>query len=67
MTGDQRHALLLAARLIEAGLVPDAPPEPAVDGHVWQGLFIASRLQSVLGVDGAAAAAPLLRDAARAA
>ena len=61
MTQDDQHTLRLAASLIEAGAsAQDLPTTPA-DGAAWQGLFLARRLRSTLGPEGAALAAERIR------
>lgn len=50
MTGDERNALLLAARLLESGVAVE-PSDPVDDGgHVSVALALTERLQRV--VDG---------------
>lgn len=54
----------MAARLIEAGATPTNPPPAPSEDHVWQGLFLASRISSTLDSEAAAVAAERLRKAA---
>lgn len=48
MTGDERNALLLAARLLESGLAPEQPVSGG-GGHVGVGIALAARLRRVAG------------------
>lgn len=50
MTTDERSALLLAARLLEAGVPLEGPILIVEGGHVKVGITLAERLQRV--VDG---------------
>jgi hypothetical protein len=47
VTGDERNALLLAARLLESGLAPEQPLPGG--GHVGVGIALAARLRRVAG------------------
>ena len=49
MTGDERNALLLAARLLESGLASEEPLAGGGGGHVGVGLALAARLRRVAG------------------
>jgi hypothetical protein len=48
MTGDERNALLLTARLLESGVAYETPPLPRSGGHVSVALSLAERLQRVV-------------------
>lgn len=47
MTGDERSALLLTARLLESGMVVDDPDLDDEGGHVNLALTLAERLRRV--------------------
>lgn len=47
VTRDERHALLLAARLLESGVVVETPDPVEDGGHVNVALVLAGRLQRV--------------------
>ena len=49
VTGDERSALLLAARLLERGMVLEDPALSGDGGHVNIALSLAERLQRVAG------------------
>ena len=66
MPSENRQALRLAARLMEAGATPSGPLPEASNDQVWQGLFLASRLSDTLDADQAAIAAERMREAAAA-
>ena len=54
MTGDERSALLLTARLLESGMVVEDPELGDDGGHVNMALSLAERLQRVTGDPAAA-------------
>lgn len=49
MNGRDRHALLLAARLLESGVPIGAVPPAADTGHLGVGLCLTERLRRVSG------------------
>ena len=66
MTGDERSALLLAARLLESGVMTDSPHLGDEGGHVNVALTLADRLRQVAhDPDDARAIVASLRSAAR--
>lgn len=66
MTGDERNALLLAARLLESGVVLEAPELGGEGGHVNVALTLTDRLRRVsAGPDDAREIIASLRAAAR--
>lgn len=66
MTGDERIALLLAARLLESGVVLEAPELGDEGGHVNVALTLTDRLRRVsTGPDDAREIIASLRAAAR--
>lgn len=66
MTGDERNALLLAARLLESGVPLEDPELGDEGGHVNVALTLADRLRRVAdGPDGARQIIASLRSAAR--
>jgi len=66
VTHDERHALLLAARLLESGVVVEEPTPLDDGGHVNVALVLAGRLQRVAeGPDHARQMIASLRSAAR--
>ena len=65
MTGDERIALLLAARLLESGVVVEPLPLGEEGGHVNVALDLTDRLRRVApGADDARAIIASLRAAA---
>lgn len=54
MTGDERSALLLTARLLESGIVLEDPALDDEGGHVNIALSLAERLRRVTGDPAAA-------------
>jgi hypothetical protein len=66
MTGDERNALLLTARLLESGVEVESPSPMDDGGHVSVALALAERLQRVVdGPDHARQIIASLRSAAR--
>ncbi len=66
MTGDERHALLLAARLLESGVVVEDPDPIDDGGHVNVALVLAGTLQrAAQGPDQARQMIASLRSAAQ--
>lgn len=66
MTGEERNALLLTARLLESGVEVEGPTMPDDGGHVTVALALAERLQRVLdGPEHAHQIIASLRSAAR--
>ncbi len=66
MTGDERNALLLTARLLESGVAVEGSPLTDDCGHVNVALALTERLQRVVdGPDHARQIIASLRSAAR--
>lgn len=66
MTGDERNALLLTARLLESGVAVEGPRMADDGGHVTVALALTERLQRVVdGPEHARQIIASLRSAAR--
>lgn len=66
MTGDERNALLLAARILESGVPVEAPDPLDHTGHVGVALALSERLRRVVdGPEHARQIIDSLRSAAR--
>lgn len=66
MTGEERNALLLAARILESGVPVEAPDPTGPPGHVGVALALSERLRRIAeGPEHARQIVDSLRAAAR--